>query len=49
MSNAFPCAKCPSVATHTVELLVQGQLMEQELCDDHMRELLDGARHAEAR
>jgi hypothetical protein len=49
MPNAFLCAKCLSIAAHTVELLVQRRLMEQELCDDHMRELLDGARRAEAR
>jgi hypothetical protein len=48
MPNRFLCAKCPSVATHTVELLVQGQRMEQELCDAHMLELLDGARQTEA-
>ena len=48
MLSTFLCAKCLREATHIVELLVQGQLMEQELCDLHMRELLDGARRAEA-
>jgi hypothetical protein len=48
MSNGFLCAKCLSVATQTVELVVLGLRMEQELCDVHMRELLDGARDAEA-
>jgi hypothetical protein len=46
MTSGLLCAKCLSVATHTVELVVQGLRMEQELCDVHMGELLDGARHA---
>lgn len=48
MPNWFLCAKCLSIATHTVELVVLGQRMEQELCDVHMGELLEGARHTEA-
>jgi hypothetical protein len=47
MSNAFLCAKCPSVAAHTVELTVFGQRKEQELCDIHLLELLDGARRSD--
>jgi hypothetical protein len=48
MPNASLCAKCIAVATHTVELVVSGQRMEQALCDIHMGELLDGTRLTEA-
>jgi hypothetical protein len=43
MPNGSLCAKCIAVATHRVEIVVFGQRMEQELCDLHMGELLDGA------